>query len=176
MDVIPIMTIAEIENIIIGHLMDFVVRGGRVPQNLIEEALAMGVILPDVLLVDRQCVSICKNGQRCKNSKKNGNDTCLVHVENPPPRIGDACAIQGCKSFVGKWAPHCYSHAKKQGLIPEPQQTVECAICYVTMYDTNEKILGCKHAFHKKCISHWFGTQQTQGVARSCPMCRQEMA
>jgi hypothetical protein len=175
MDVFPVMTIAEIEDIIIGQLMDFVVRGGRVPRNLVEEAINLGMILPDVLTEDRQCTAVCKNGQRCKNSKQNGTETCLVHVENPAPRVGTACTVDNCKAFVGKWAPLCYSHAKKQGLIPEPRQTVECAICYVTMYDNNEKILGCKHAFHKKCISQWFGSQATRGVAKSCPMCRQEI-
>ena len=41
----------------------------------------------------------------------------------------------------------------------------ECSICCEDIID-DQKILKCKHAFHKKCIKEWFNYQ------RNCPYCR----
>jgi len=46
---------------------------------------------------------------------------------------------------------------------------MECTICLERLLYKHKKILGCKHGFHKICITNLY--QQTQGVAK-CPLCR----
>lgn len=43
---------------------------------------------------------------------------------------------------------------------------MECSICYEEMRAGSRHVLGCKHTFHKACLSTWLRT------AHTCPMCR----
>jgi hypothetical protein len=140
---------------------------GVLPRNIAELIEEAGVAIPD-FMVDAVCEAHCKNGKRCRNAKSMGLDTCLIHSETPILRTGTACAEPGCKAFVKQWAPLCYSHAKKAGLVQTPEVTGECPICYSEMSTANERSLHCGHAFHAKCVGAWFSNK----ADKTCPMCR----
>lgn len=42
----------------------------------------------------------------------------------------------------------------------------DCPICYEAIDAGCEKVLKCKHVFHKECIEKWLSTKST------CPICR----
>ncbi|URE11231.1 RING-H2 finger protein [Musa troglodytarum] len=48
------------------------------------------------------------------------------------------------------------------------KQGVECAVCLGELSEGEEVrlLLGCKHAFHRRCIDMWFFSHST------CPLCR----
>lgn len=166
-------TIGELEEIIINHLIDIVSRGERIPSDILEEALEMGLELPDFLTNNaNRCTATCKSGKRCESTTVLGSETCRRHEPNRPPRTGQKCEIEECKSFVGKWAPLCFVHAKQRGLIPPPVEKGECPICYSNVNSNNEMVLKCDHTFHKKCLVSWFGAQRTKGLETTCPVCR----
>jgi hypothetical protein len=53
-------------------------------------------------------------------------------------------------------------------LIP-PKNKMECPICYDEL-GVARATMSCNHAFHFRCLSNWFVTQDKG----SCPMCRKK--
>ena len=70
-------------------------------------------------------------------------------------RSGDPCR------FLAKHENLCGIHHRSS------TATAECSICMCTVPRRRCRLLGCKHAFHKRCIRKWFGRG-----ALTCPMCR----
>ena len=159
-------TIAELEMELIGLLTGYHMSGGIVPPDILRELSRLEVIIP--VLLNPTCNAVCRNGNLCKSRLVGGRDKCRLHDPDGVVRTGTFCTESGCGSFVKKYAPLCFSHAKRSGLIPEPTLTGECSICYSDMTDSNDRTLECGHVFHKKCIGTWFG----QKVEKTCPMCR----
>lgn len=159
-------TIAELELELIGLLAGFQMSGGVIPIDIMREVVRLDVILPEFL--DRKCAATCKNGNRCKYIKVEGRPTCRIHETDGVIRTGVFCTETGCRSFVKKYAPLCFTHAKRAGLVPEPVATGECSICYSDMNVVNDRTLKCNHVYHKKCIATWFG----KNIEKTCPMCR----
>lgn len=50
---------------------------------------------------------------------------------------------------------------------------MECTICYEAI-GVARTTLECAHAFHPRCLTHWFSSQLGQDRKESCPCCRYE--
>lgn len=167
-------TIAEAEERVLTALVQLWEVGAWVPREIIEEALALELDVPTYMVPPprRVCQGRCKSGKTCTNTARSDSNFCGIHAEEPTPRGGTLCSVEGCKSFVGKWRPLCFSHAKKEGLVPEPKKVGECSICYNEITEASVRVIGCKHLFHTKCINTWFSQQAAKGNQKTCPLCR----
>lgn len=50
----------------------------------------------------------------------------------------------------------------------------DCPICLEHMdgRDTIGRIDGCRHAFHRSCITHWYHTRAANSQHINCPVCQ----
>jgi hypothetical protein len=170
----PPMTVADMEARVIQSMITAVSMGIVLTDEIVMEALRLDLDLPEELFTNRPalCNATCASGKTCTNRVQPGQERCGIHAEQRAQRDGTLCNSPGCKSFAKKWAPLCFSHAKKAGLVPPSEETGECSICYGTLTTTNQKVLGCGHPFHKSCSAAWFRNQTTKGIDKSCPLCR----
>lgn len=60
-----------------------------------------------------------------------------------------------CKRGAITGTTVCYAHTGES-----------CSMCLIPMNDTNSRILGCNHVFHKQCLDRWKRRTNT------CPLCR----
>ena len=181
-------------NVMSLELFNFVLHmranGVRVPPNIYYMLESIGIHLNQrewLLRPERpKCGAICRNGNPCTNAKCFGMETCAMHIPNrqrEPPVFKQVCpkltaSGEPCKCGVYKDYDMCWSHAKKEGVLPPAsERPTECPICYEKMLAKDRVRTKCNHYFHRECMNNWVKQRVPGNPARpcvDCPMCRQK--
>lgn len=52
----------------------------------------------------------------------------------------------------------------------------DCGVCQEECVGDDRFVMRCGHPYHTECIDQWHSVQHASGLARTCPLCRREVA
>jgi hypothetical protein len=124
----------------------------KVAANIVMYYIAITILCAALCLITTSCLRIPSLNARPRHARM-GNVPIQNNNINPPQPKPQHYRLT--RAFVHEHNPQCCICLKN---LPAKSHVTE---------------LACKHIYDPSCIQRWFKQQKKQGLARSCPTCRQ---